>query len=66
MPRTELFTVEYGFSAGLTGLCYIGLGLGCVIATIYGGSFANKIYLRARTILSSPELPLSPNGHVAL
>ncbi|KAI0746060.1 major facilitator superfamily domain-containing protein [Earliella scabrosa] len=54
----ELFTVEYGFSAGLTGLCYIGLGLGCVVATIYGGSFANKIYLKlcdANSGTSKPE-----------
>ena len=43
----------------LTGLCHIGLGLGCVVATIYGGSFANKIYLKARIILSLPESPLT-------
>ncbi|KAI0091946.1 multidrug resistance protein 4 [Irpex rosettiformis] len=40
----ELFSVTYGFSPGIQGLCYIGLGFGFVLATIIGASVADKVY----------------------
>ncbi|KAI0347386.1 multidrug resistance protein 4 [Trametopsis cervina] len=39
-----LFTDIYGFSAGIAGLCYIGLGLGFLLATVFGASVSDKIY----------------------
>lgn len=40
----DLFSNVYHFSAGISGLCYIGLGLGFLLATIFGASFADKVY----------------------
>ncbi|KAJ3554503.1 hypothetical protein NM688_g3076 [Phlebia brevispora] len=40
----SLFSDVYGFSPGIAGLCYIGLGLGFLLATFFGASFADKIY----------------------
>ncbi|KAJ3554507.1 hypothetical protein NM688_g3075 [Phlebia brevispora] len=39
-----LFQNRYGFSPGITGLCYIGLGLGFLAATFFGAYNADKIY----------------------
>ena len=52
---TDLFTDIYGFSIGVSGLCYIGLGLGFLLATIFGASFADRVYLTvcAYAILST-------------
>lgn len=49
-----LFSGIYGFSAGISGLCYIGLGIGFFAATFFGASYADKIYLyvRASTTIS--------------
>ena len=41
----DLFSNVYHFSAGVSGLCYIGLGLGFLSATIFGASFADRVYL---------------------
>ncbi|GJE84455.1 MFS general substrate transporter [Phanerochaete sordida] len=41
----DLFTDVYHFSEGITGVCYLGLGLGFMSATIFGASFADKVYL---------------------
>jgi len=40
----DLFANVYGFSAGISGLCYIGLGVGFLIATIFGASYADRAY----------------------
>lgn len=40
----DLFTDVYHFSEGITGICYLGLGLGFMSATIFGASFADKVY----------------------
>ncbi|KZT65998.1 MFS general substrate transporter [Daedalea quercina L-15889] len=40
----DLFTGIYGFSIGVSGLAYIGLGLGFVLATLVGASVADGIY----------------------
>ncbi|KIP12654.1 hypothetical protein PHLGIDRAFT_123755 [Phlebiopsis gigantea 11061_1 CR5-6] len=39
-----LFSDVYHFSPGISGLCYIGLGLGFIFATVFGASFADKVY----------------------
>ncbi|KAH9938543.1 multidrug resistance protein 4 [Fomitopsis serialis] len=40
----DLFTIDYGFGIGVSGLAYIGLGLGFVLATVVGASVADSIY----------------------
>ncbi|TFY57136.1 hypothetical protein EVJ58_g7205 [Rhodofomes roseus] len=40
----DLFTEVYGFSVGVSGLAYIGLGLGFMSATVVGASVADTIY----------------------
>jgi hypothetical protein len=50
----ELFANVYGFSPGIEGLCYIGLGLGFMVATVIGASIADKMYLTVRLSFFSP------------
>jgi len=40
-----LFITEYGFSPGTSGLAYLGLGLGFLSSTWFGGSVGTTIYL---------------------
>ena len=47
----DLFSGIYGFSAGISGLCYIGLGIGFFAATFFGASYADKIYLYVSPLL---------------
>ncbi|KAJ7108531.1 major facilitator superfamily domain-containing protein [Mycena epipterygia] len=39
-----LYTTTYGFSAGIGGLMYGGLGVGFVLATMTGARFSNRLY----------------------
>lgn len=39
-----VFQEIYGFSIGVGGLVYIGLGLGFLLATIFGAQTADQIY----------------------
>ncbi|KAJ7033665.1 major facilitator superfamily domain-containing protein [Mycena alexandri] len=38
------FTATYGFSTGITGLMYCGLGAGFILATTFGAKFSNALY----------------------
>ncbi|KAI0321850.1 multidrug resistance protein 4 [Amylostereum chailletii] len=40
----DLFSSVYGFSAGVSGLAYLGLGFGFLLATVLGGHFGNVVY----------------------
>ncbi|KZT12824.1 multidrug resistance protein 4 [Laetiporus sulphureus 93-53] len=40
----DLFTNVYGFNTGVSGLAYIGLGLGFISSTIIGASVADTVY----------------------
>lgn len=40
----DLFLNTYHFSTGISGLCYIGLGVGFVTAAIYSAFLSNQIY----------------------
>lgn len=40
----ELFSEVYGFSTGTGGLAYLGLGIGFMLATVFGASISDKIY----------------------
>ena len=44
----EIFTGIYGFSVGIGGLAYIGLGVGFMSATIFGAYFADRVYASVR------------------
>ena len=55
----DLFTNTYGFSIGVSGLCYIGLGLGFFLATIFGASFADRVYLNVRNTNKNLSVPPS-------
>ncbi|KAH7924032.1 MFS general substrate transporter [Leucogyrophana mollusca] len=41
----DLFSEVYHFSIGMGGLAYIGLGLGFLLATIFGAKISDQIYL---------------------
>ncbi|KAL4251166.1 MFS transporter superfamily protein [Abortiporus biennis] len=45
----QLFSSVYGFSPGLSGLAYIGLGLGFLISTFFGGIVGDRIYIKLAT-----------------
>ncbi|KAJ3862106.1 multidrug resistance protein 4 [Lentinula novae-zelandiae] len=40
----ELFNVIYGFDTGIGGLVYLGLGIGFLVATMFGAKTADQIY----------------------
>ncbi|KAG6916740.1 hypothetical protein DXG01_005560 [Tephrocybe rancida] len=40
----EFFHTAYGFGPGIGGLAYIGLGLGFILATIFGAKTADQVY----------------------
>ncbi|KAI0832553.1 multidrug resistance protein 4 [Trametes gibbosa] len=40
----DVFTGIYGFSIGIGGLAYIGLGVGFFLATLFGAYFADQVY----------------------
>ena len=40
----DIFTGIYGFSIGISGLAYIGLGVGFFVATVVGAYFADRMY----------------------
>ncbi|KAI9056554.1 multidrug resistance protein 4 [Trametes sanguinea] len=40
----DIFTGIYGFSIGVGGLAYIGLGVGFFTATLFGAYFADQVY----------------------
>lgn len=40
----ELFAKVYGFGPGVSGLAYIGLGVGFFVSTFFGGILGDKIY----------------------
>lgn len=44
---SALFPEIYGFSEGITGLCYLGLGLGFFSMSIFGATVSNRIYNKA-------------------
>lgn len=45
---SDLFATVYHFSVGTAGLAYIGLGLGFLVATIFGAKISDQIYIRVR------------------
>jgi len=51
----DIFPEVYGFSAGVTGLMYLGFGIGFFVATIFGATFANTVYLRVCAALPSSK-----------
>ena len=50
----DLFHDIYGFGTGIGGLVYLGLGIGFLLATIFGARFADQVYLHV-----SPYAPPS-------
>ena len=49
-----LFTIDYGFGIGVSGLAYIGLGPGFVLATVVGASVADSIYHKVCLLTTQP------------
>jgi len=45
----DLYTTVYGFSLGLDGLAFLGLGVGFTLATFVGAKFSDQIYSRLST-----------------
>ena len=44
----ELFTNTYGFGIGTSGVAYIGLGVGFILASVFGARFSDKVYIYYR------------------
>jgi len=44
----SFFGKTYHFKAGIAGLAYLGLGIGFILATIFGAKFADSIYKYVR------------------
>ncbi|KXN92560.1 hypothetical protein AN958_06857 [Leucoagaricus sp. SymC.cos] len=42
---SDFFSKTYGFGIGITGLTYLGLGVGFFTATLFGGKFADQVYV---------------------
>ena len=40
----DFFKEAYNFSPGIGGLCYLGLGIGFFIATMFGAKIGDQIY----------------------
>ena len=40
----DIFSKTYHFSPGASGLAYLGLGLGCISAMVFGARFSDQIY----------------------
>ncbi|GLB42015.1 putative multidrug resistance protein 4 [Lyophyllum shimeji] len=40
----EFFRVTYGFKPGVGGLAYLGLGIGFILATLFGAKTADQVY----------------------
>lgn len=40
----ELFTNTYGFGIGTSGIAYLGLGTGFILASVVGARFLDKVY----------------------
>jgi hypothetical protein len=40
----ELFTKTYGFGIGTSGLAYLGLGVGFMMAAVFSAKFSDKVY----------------------
>lgn len=59
---SDLFAGVYHFSVGITGLAYLGLGLGFLAATLFGARISDQIYYQVRTrflLRTLTHLPLS-------
>lgn len=46
MTDAVVFSTDYGFSTGAGGLAYLGLGVGFLIASLFGAKFGSEIYRR--------------------
>ena len=44
MTFVDVFSKDYGFSIGVGGLAYIGLGVGFLMASLFGAKVASAIY----------------------
>lgn len=56
---TQVFEDTYGFSQGVAGLCYVGLGLGCA-TQLFSGHYSDKLYMQLsqRNGVQRPEYRL--------
>lgn len=41
---TDIFSEKYHFSTGIGGLAYLGMGVGFLVATLFGVQFADRVY----------------------
>ena len=55
----DVFTGIYGFSIGTGGLAYIGLGVGFVVATLFGAWVSDGIYASVRPSSFDLLFPIS-------
>ena len=48
--------ITYGFGTGLAGLANIGLGIGLLIATVFGAKFGDQLYHHVCPALATANL----------
>ena len=44
MRPADIFSRVYGFNTGVGGLAYLGLGVGFIVATLFGAKIGHEIY----------------------
>lgn len=60
--RVDFFKEAYNFSPGIGGLCYLGLGIGFFIATMFGAKIGDQIYASVSGMLTALVLPYNPRN----
>jgi len=59
MTLADIFSTVYGFDTGAGGLAYLGLGVGFLVASLFGAKFGSGMYKKvsvAVTVIPNPFL----------
>ncbi|KAI8088622.1 major facilitator superfamily domain-containing protein [Thamnidium elegans] len=57
---TRTYTLTYGFSSGLVGVCYLPAAFGCMIGGMIGGRMSDKRYNSRMAIAKQNDQPVYP------
>lgn len=61
MMAVDVFSTDYGFNTGAGGLAYLGLGVGFILASLFGAKFGSEMYGRVGVAFTP-----SPNIYLCL
>jgi predicted MFS family arabinose efflux permease len=54
---SRTYTLQYGFSSGTVGLCYLPVAAGCIAGSNIGGCFADRTYNRRAAAANGNVIP---------